>query len=517
MAEGKRIRSAGRAFRAAALAIAWLVAGAATAAPATLIEGATVVDGTGRPGFAASVRISDGRIAGIGGLKPRPGETVVSGRGLVLAPGFIDTHSHHDRGLAEHRDALAAVSQGITTIVVGQDGSSAPSLERFFASLERAPAAVNVASYVGHGTLRARVMGEDYRRPATPAELERMKALLGEEMDAGALGLSTGLEYDPGIYSTREEVLALARAAAAKGGRYISHIRSEDRAEWEAVDEAIDIGRKTGMPVQISHIKLAMVDWWGQAPKLIARLDEARAEGVRITADIYPYEYWQSTITVLFPERDFTDRKAAAFALKSLVPPEGLRLARWQPDPALEGKTLAEIARLRGEDPVQTLIDLVAAAARPDVSESIIATSMAMPDIEKLIAWPHSNISSDGALAGGHPRGAGAFTRVLRLFVREKKMLTLEQAVHKMTGLSAEHVGIAGRGTIAPGAAADLVLFDPATVGDRATVEDPGAVSAGIARVWVNGEQVYADGRATGRHPGAVIRRTDSSARATGP
>jgi N-acyl-D-amino-acid deacylase len=499
----------------AGAAIAALILLAGGRAPAsTLIENARLIDGTGRPGFAASVRISGGKIVAIGRLKRRPGEPVVGGSGLVLAPGFIDTHSHHDRGLDRHPEATAAVSQGITTIVVGQDGSSAPSLGAFFAGLERAPAAVNVASYAGHGTLRSRVMGADFRRAATPAEVGAMAALLAAEMDAGALGLSTGLEYDPGIYSTKEELLALARTAAARGGGYVSHIRSEDRTLWEAVDEAIEIGRVTGMPVQISHIKLAMVDWWGQAPRLLARLDAARAQGVRISADVYPYEYWQSTLTVLFPERDFTDRKAADFALRSLAPAGGLRLSRYLPDPRLEGRTVAEIARLRGTDPAQTLIDLIAAAPEPGTSESVIATSMTLPDIAALVAWPHSNIASDGLLTGGHPRGAGAFTRVLRMFVRERRLLTLEQAVHKMTALSAEHAGIAGRGVIAPGAPADLVLFDPTKVADRATVARPSALSVGIVRVWVNGEPVFANGRATGKRPGRVIRRAGAGGKA---
>lgn len=481
----------------------------AFAAPktSTLIRGATIVDGTGKVAYRASVRLSGSRIIQIGELRRKPGDFLVRGQQLVLAPGFIDTHSHHDRGLDEHHDALAAVSQGITTIVVGQDGSSAPKLDNYFRALERSPVAVNVASYAGHGTIRSEVMGKDFRRAATAAELASMKALLAREMAAGALGVSTGLEYDPGIYSTKEEVLELARVAAVNGGRYISHIRSEDRSLWEAVDEVIDIGRKTGMPVQISHVKLAMVDWWGDAPKLLARLDKARAEGIRVTADIYPYEYWQSTLTVLFPERDFTNRKTAEFALTSLAPPDRLRLSRYEPDTSLEGKTIADIARTRGTDPARTLMDLIAAAPEPG-SESVIATSMDARDVATLIAWPHSNISSDGLLTGGHPRGAGTFTRALRQNVREQKLLTLEQAIHKMTELSATHVGLTGRGIIRLGAPADLVLFDPRTVTDRSTIEHPSRLSAGVDRVWVNGELVYANGRATGRRPGVVIRRT---------
>ena len=224
--------------------------------PPTLIADAAVVDGSGGPAFAADVRIEGERIAAVGELEPAPGEPVVDGRGLVLAPGFIDAHSHADDAILELRDADAAVNQGITTVVVGQDGESKRPLADFFARLEAAPAAINVASYAGHGTLRTEVMGEDSTRAATAAEIESMEELLDEEMAAGALGLSTGLEYDPGIYSTTAEVVALARVAAAHGGRYISHIRSEDRRFWEAVDEILD-DRPRGRPAGADHARQA--------------------------------------------------------------------------------------------------------------------------------------------------------------------------------------------------------------------------------------------------------------------
>src|SRR5690348_6921686 len=222
--------------------------------PATLIVNANVIDGTGAPGRAADVRVVDGRIAAIGHWTRDPRDHVIDAHGLTLAPGFIDTHSHHDRGLLTHPDALGAASQGITTIVVGQDGESHFPLATYFARLDSTHVAINVASYIGHGTIRSRVMGDDYKRPATDAEVERMGQLVREEMAAGALGLSTGLEYDPGIFSTRAEVLELAKVAGSSGGRYISHMRSEDRDFWSALDELLTIGRVTHMPVQVSHI-----------------------------------------------------------------------------------------------------------------------------------------------------------------------------------------------------------------------------------------------------------------------
>ena len=493
---------------------------APVAGHATLIVNATVLDGTGTDGRAASVRIEGNRVVAVGTVQARNGDSIVDGSGLVLAPGFIDTHSHADEDIFAHRDALAAVSQGITTVVVGQDGSSPESLATFFGRLEQTPPALNVASYVGHNTVRDAVMGEDFRRHATPDEVARMEALVGQGMRDGALGLSTGLEYDPGIYSDRAEVLALARAAAEMGGRYISHVRSEDRWFWDAVDEIIEIGRVTGMPVQISHIKLAMRSHWGKADSLLRVLDRARASGVKITADIYPYTYWQSNLSVLLPERNFDDRASAQLALDEIAPPEGLLLTAYAPEPSYVGRTVAEIARMQGTDPTTTYLDLVkraevlsAARARGDSGnasgevDGVIGTSMKEADIERIMTWPYVNFCTDGSLVGRHPRGSGSFPKILGHYVRERGILTLPEAVRKLSGLAAANMGIRDRGTIAPGMRADLVLFDPKTVIDRATLEDPTAVSAGIHTVWVNGAVVYREAKATGAFPGRVIRR----------
>jgi N-acyl-D-amino-acid deacylase len=481
----------------------------------TLIVNARVLDGSGSPARAASVRIVGDRIVEVGALRAAPGDRVVDAGGLALAPGFIDTHSHHDRGLLEQRDALAVVSQGVTTIVAGQDGGSRTPLAQFFARLERTPPAVNVASYVGHGTVRSTVMGDDFRRAATPAEVGRMREIVEAEMRAGALGLSTGLEYDPGIYSSRGEVLELARAVAPFSGRYISHVRSEDRAFWQAIDEVIAIGRDARIPVQVSHLKLAMRSLWGQTDSLFRMLDRARAAGVDVTADVYPYTYWQSTLTVLFPERDFANRAAAEFALREVSAPEGLLLSGFAPNTTYVGKTVADIARLRGTDAATTLMALIRETAEAERAgrpsdESVIGTSMAEGDVARLIAWPHANICSDGELEGRHPRGFGAFPRVLGRYVREQGVVSLSEAVRKMTSLGAAHVGIRERGRIAPGYFADLVMFDPNTVIDRATPTAPRETAVGIRTVWVNGEVVYERGTPTGRHPGRVVRRAEA-------
>jgi N-acyl-D-amino-acid deacylase len=473
---------------------------------------ASVLDGTGGEARASSVRIEGDTIVAVEEGEPPEGYEVIDASGFTLAPGFIDTHSHADFDLFENRDALAAVSQGITTVVVGQDGGSPYPLSEFWRKLETNPVAVNVASYAGHGTLRERVMGEDFRRAATGEEIESMRQLLIEEMKAGALGLGAGLEYDPGIYSKRSEVLALAREAASWGGRYISHLRSEDRYFWDAVGEILEIGREAKLPVQISHTKLAMQSLWGQADRLIELLEGARAEGVEVNADIYPYAYWQSTLTVLFPKRDFTDRKEAEIAVRKISTPEGILIPRYKPEPSYEGKTLAEISALRGTDPERTLMDLIReaeamrAAGEEDV-ESVIATSMDEADIEKLMSWEHMSVSTDGALDGSHPRGYGTYPRFLGRYVRERKLMALSQAVRKATSLPAKQMGFSHRGRIAPGFKADLVLFDPETVVDRATPAEPHALSTGIDRVWVNGVLVYEDQKATGKFPGRPLKR----------
>jgi N-acyl-D-amino-acid deacylase len=482
------------------------------AAVSTLIVHATVYDGSGAPGRSAAVRIEGGRIAAVGALEPRPGEEVVDAAGLALAPGFIDTHSHADGELFDHLDAVAATNQGITTAIVGQDGDGPYPLADFFARLERTPPAINIAAYSGHGTLRGTVMGDDYRRAASRAEIAKMRDLLGGEMAAGALGLSTGLEYDPGIYSAPKEIVALAKVAAAHGGRYISHVRSEDRNFWSAIDEVIDIGKKARLPVQVSHIKLAMTSLWGKAPELLSRLDAARRAGVDVTSDIYPYLAWHSTLTVLFPKRDFEDLDEARLVVKEIVPPDGLLLTQFDAHPEWVGRTLAQIAAERQAGPAETLVELLRQSearrrATGDAGEAIIGTSMTEPDVERLMAWPHANICTDGSLDGEHPRGYGSFTRVLGLYVRERHVMTLEEAVHKMSALAAAHVGLVDRGLVREGMAADLVVFDPATVIDRATMSAPHALSDGVRSVWVNGAVVYADGRATAARPGKGLRR----------
>ena len=311
---------------------------------------------------------------------------------------------------------------------------------------------------------------------------------------------------------TPTEVLQLAKLAAQHHGRYISHIRSEDRYFEKALDEIINIGRVTGMPVQVSHIKLAMKRLWGRAPEFLAQLNAARDEGIDISADIYPYEYWQSNLMVLLPGRDITDRKEVELALTELAPPDGLWMTQFDPQPEYVGKTLTEIADLRHTDPATAFMQLISESMAMEKetgepADAIIGTSMTEEDILALLTWPHTNVCTDGGLVDLHPRARGSFPRVLGRYVRGMGRLPLAEAIHKMSGLSAAHMGITDRGLIQAGQAADLVLFDPATIIDNATPQDPQALSTGISQVWVNGQTVYENGAASGKHPGVFIRR----------
>jgi len=480
--------------------------------PGFLITNVQVIDGSGSPAFPASVRIRNGIISQIGLLEACSNETLIDGGGQTLAPGFIDTHSHADSLILDHPDALSSVSQGITTVIVGKDGDSKYPLADFYSKFDETPATINVASYVGHNTLRSKVLGEDYKRLATNEEIAQMAEMLASELQSGALGLSTGLEYDPGIYSETSEVITLARVAAKVSGRYSSHIRSEDRWFEDALDEVILIGRETGMPVKISHIKLAMTRLWGQADKTLAKLNAARADGVNITADIYPYEYWQSTMMVLLPERDFTDRAAIEEVLEQIAPAEGIWMTLFEPNPEYVGKSLIEIAELLEMDAADAFAHLAEAAERWKQengrrAETIIATSMKDADIDALMSWPETNICTDGGLQDLHPRGAGSFPRVLGHFARDRQLMSVEDAVHKMSNLAAIHMGFTDRGLIKEGMIADMVLFNRETVIDRATPEHPDSLSEGIESVWVSGELVYQDGATTDVRPGRIIRR----------
>ena len=473
-----------------------------------LIKNVNIIDGTGSERYLADVRISDKRIKEIGQLEGRNNEVIVQGDGLILSPGLIDTHSHADGDILSHPDALAAISQGVTTVIIGQDGFSPYPLDNFIKQIEELGVTINIGSYVGHNTIRYEILKEDFQRMADENEVALMANLLKNELSNGAIGLSTGLEYDPGMYSNHSEVIALAQITANAGGRYISHIRSEDRWFEDAIDEIIEIGRITKMPVQISHLKLAQKSLWYQAPRILEKLDQAIKEGINITADLYPYEYWQSNMMVLLPERDPTDRNAVTLALDQIAPPEGIWLTRFDPEPNYVGKTIVEIAKELKIDPVSTFMQLAQESQlMKDGSDMIIGTSMVEDDIRTLLLWEHTNVCSDGGLVDLHPRGMGSFTKILGKYVREEGLMSLETAIRKMSGLAADHMGFTDRGYIQIGQMADLLLFDPDIIIDNATPGNPDAVSDGIFSVWVAGEQVFKNGVITKARPGKFLKK----------
>jgi N-acyl-D-amino-acid deacylase len=486
-----------------ALFAAWALAANWKHQQASLvIINGTILAGDGRPAFRANLRIEGDRIARIGRFDPQPGEDVLDARGLIVAPGFIDLHNHSDRGLDQDPTATSQISQGITTIVVGQDGSSAWPVGDFLAWREKRPAAVNLITLVGHATVRQQVMGRDTERPATEAEIAAMADLVEQAMREGAFGLSTGLEYDVGHPSTTEEVITLARRAARWGGIYVSHIRDEGDRVFDALDEALRIGREAGIPVHISHIKLATASVWGKARQAVALIARARGRGQDVTADCYPYEAWASTITVLVPSRRHADRAAVAKGIADVGGAAHVLVTNCRAHPDYEGKTLEEIARHHNTTPVDIYMEIVR-----DGGASVVCRSMKESDIRLFYRQPWVMVASDGGIGMRHPRAAGAFPRVLGQYVRTRRWLRLEEAVRKMTSAPAARLGLTDRGLLAEGMKADLVLFDPQRVSDRATFGEPHLLSVGIEYVLVNGVRVWENGRVTGRLPGTVIRK----------
>ena len=477
-----------------------------TAPPRLLIRNGIVIDGTGGPERRVDVRISGDEIAEVGAtLTPRAGERVIDAAGLVVAPGFIDTHSHADRGIEGTPDAASQVRQGITTAVVGQDGGSGLPVSQFLDGIDRLKPAINFATTVGHGTVRQVVMGADFKRAAAAAEIDTMKVLVDRAMKDGALGLSSGLEYDPGFYAKPEELIELAKVASTHGGYYTSHVRDEENEVFAAWGEAIDVGRKAGLRVLISHAKLASKPVWGRAAEAVKLLEDANRSGVRVRADWYPYTYWQSSMYVLIPDRDFENRRQWQVGLDEIGGPENVLVTSYAPHPAWNGKTVAEIAESQGKDAVTAIIEMMRASGN---SVGIIGTSMDDRDLTTLAAHPLTFICSDGTLSGRHPRGYGAFPRVLAMYVRDQKALALRAAINKMTGAPAAYLGLTGRGVVARGAKADVVIFDPATIQDRGTKTDPAQPPVGVRHVIVNGQIVLDDQTMTAARPGRAIRRS---------
>jgi N-acyl-D-amino-acid deacylase len=478
-----------------------------------LLKNVVIYDGTGKKGFAGDVRIHGDRIIAVAPqLKPQPGETVREVHGLALAPGFIDMHSHADGELLEDLDAENTTRQGVTTVVIGVDGFSQYPLADYLAKVENAHAAINILTLAGHNTVRKLgLAGPNQLRIATPDEITKMKELLAKELNAGAFGISTGLEYDPGHFSTTDEVIELSKLAAAQGGFYSSHVRDEGNGVFDSFNEIMQIGAGAHLPVEITHIKLATPSVWHQTGRVKQLFEEARRRGIDLRADVYPYTFWQSNLQVIMLDHDFYNPQKVAKALADNGGPDHITFTSYTPDPSVVGKRLDEVAKLWNITPVEAYMKMVKATEpqpgqKPELEVMIMGESMVEDDVRWFIAQPNITFCSDGGLRDRHPRGAGSFPRVLGHYVREEKLLSLELAIHKMTGLPARQLGLSDRGRIAPGMIADLTLFDPATILDGSTIQNPHAPPKGIEAVFVSGEIVVEHNNPTGAHPGKVLR-----------
>jgi N-acyl-D-amino-acid deacylase len=522
------------------------------------IVGATVIDGSGRSGSRTDVGVRDESIAAVGDLSRESAGTVLNATGRALAPGFIDMHSHSDWRLWGNRRAESKIRQGVTTEVVGNCGfSPAPvspefvddmrrfalyiprgmdfswrSVGEYLRAFDRDGTALNVVQLVGHGTLRVAAMGFA-RRPPTGGELSAMQRMLSEAMNEGAWGLSTGLIYAPGSYATTDEIVAVARAAARYRGFYASHIRGEGATLLDAVREAIQVGREAAMPVQVSHIKAAGRPYWGKVAEALALIDAARAEGLDVMADVYPYTASSTSLRTALP--DWALEGGVGAMLERLHDPAECQRIRgdmargggysivermgwenvmiaWCPKrPDAEGRRISEIAEVRGLDPLDAVFELLRDA---DGVASMILFQLDEKDFLRAVTHPQVMIGSDGSslattgeMSAGkpHPRSYGTFPRVLGRYARDQRVLSLAEAVHKMTGLPARRLGLRDRGEIRVGAKADLVVFDPKQVADRATYEEPHRYPIGIDHVLVNGRFVIKDGEHTGSLPGRVL------------
>ncbi|TDJ57254.1 MAG: D-aminoacylase [Gemmatimonadetes bacterium] len=511
-----------------------------------LLKGGLVYDGTGAPPVEADVAVDGDRISGIGPGLAEAGAAVIDIKGLAVAPGFIDIHSHTDRELLVNPRAESKIRQGVTTEIVGQDGSSLGpwrdtgeretseeivDIAGFFERLERDGTAVNIASMIGAGTIRGLVIGED-DRPATAEELAQMVALVAEAIEQGACGLSSGLEYVPGGFADLDELVALAEPLRGTGLPYASHIRNEDDQLMAAIEEALAVGRRAGVPVHISHLKAQGQRNWWKAEPVLHTLERAAEDGDEVTFDRYPYVAYSTGLTSLFPlwSRDGgteaflvrLDDAELQEAIEKAVRGKVAELGSWdavQMTSAdgegldwIKGRKVGALAQEVGKDPYLLLLEIV---RQGQARIGMVGFGMSEENTAMILAHPLGMICSDGSaratygpLSEGspHPRSYGAFPRVLGHYCRDQHLMPLEVGIHKMTGMPARRLRLDHRGRVAVGAFADLVVFDPATVADRATFTDPHQYPVGIDVVLVNGEVVIREGEHTGALPGRTLR-----------
>jgi N-acyl-D-amino-acid deacylase len=477
-----------------------------------LILNAQLADGTGSALRPASVRVANGRIAAIGNLQPSPNELTYDAKGLVLAPGFIDIHNHSEEGLLTDPLAETQIAQGITTLVVGADGDSPWPINEWVRRVQQLHTSLNFATFAGHATIREQIMGKDFKRTATPDEIAKMQQVLRHAMSQQALGLSSGLEYEVGSYANTDELIALAKVAALRGGIYMTHIRDEADKSFEALNEEIAIGDKAHIPIEHSHIKLGAVSVQGKAAEYIRIIEDARKRGVDFLADCYPYDAWHSNLKVTVPDKQYENPNSVAKALADVGGASHITITEFKPHPEYAGHTIAQLARSANISDVDMFIGLIREGDAANTEALIIGQSMIEPDIKAFYQQPWVMVASDGGINSSHPRGAGTFPRVLGHYVRERHWLTLPEAIHKMTGLPAQRLAWQDRGVIKEGNVADLVLFDPATIIDRSTYKEPEALPIGMDKVFVHGTLIWDHDKPTGARPGLFLARSGSPA-----
>ena len=502
-----------------------------------LIRNGRVMDGSGNPWLSADIGIRGGLIAAVGRLGSASAALTIDAADRLVTPGFIDVHSHAAEGLSrpELRQAQPILAQGVTTVVVNPDGGGPVDLRAQRTALETGGIGPNVALLIGHGSVRRAVIGGANRAPTTE-ELDRMRALVRGGMEHGAFGLSSGLFYTPGSYATTEEVIELARVAGQFGGVYTSHIRDEGNygaGVVAAVQEVIRIAEEASMVGIVSHMKALGPDNWGLSMAATMRIEEARARGVQVFADQYPYEASSTNLRAALlpggielprveqlaqvPDSLTTDERKARETLEATVRENirrrggaaSLQIASYAPDSTLQGKNLKQIAEARGVAPETAAVDLMARG-----SASIVSFNMSEADIRHIMAKPYTMVSSDGGLVPvgsgqPHPRNYGAFARRIAVYVRERQVTSVEDAIRAMTSLPASVFGMKDRGLIREGAAADIAIFDLAAIRDRATYTDPHQLAEGMSWVLVNGSPVIQEGRFTAALPGKVLIRAD--------